>query len=299
MGNNGDANGRLRFEDFELDLRTRELHINGTKVTLQEQPFQVLIALLEHPGGLVTREELRQRLWSSDTFVNFDLSLNKAVNRLRDVLQDSAQTPHLIETLPRRGYRFVGRIPENPPNGGTAAGLLIRAESHTVSQAAKNRGWRLWSLLRVLIWMALLGAIVFIAFSVLPYSPPVVLQAQPITKDGRAKAIYATVATDGSRVYFEEVVAGREIAAQVSVAGGETAEIPIPMKGTIADISPDGSRMLFGAEMPGGIQLWLQPLPTGPANRVGDLSAIDAGWAPDGLSFVFINNREVFWAKAD
>jgi len=151
----------------------------------------------------------------------------------------------------------------------------------------------------VLVGMALVVAVGLMFFSVLHYSAPAVLQALPITKDGRAKGVYATVVTDGSRVYFEEVFAGREIATQVSATGGETAEIPIPTKGTIYDISPDGSRMLFGAEMAGGIQLWLQPLPTGPANRIGDFSAIDAGWAPDGESFVFINNRNVFWAKAD
>ena len=110
------------FGEFKLDLRTGELSSNGHKSTLSEKPFQLLVALLERPGGLVTREELKQRLWSSDTFVDFDLSLNKAVNRLREALGDSAEQPRFIETLPRRGYRFIAEsapveatLPETPP----------------------------------------------------------------------------------------------------------------------------------------------------------------------------------------
>ena len=97
----------VRFGKFELDLRTRELRNNGRTLTLQEQPFQILAALLERPGQLVTRDELTKRLWPSDTFVDFEHSLNKAVNRLREALEDSAERPSLIETLPRRGYRFM------------------------------------------------------------------------------------------------------------------------------------------------------------------------------------------------
>src|SRR5215467_13665317 len=90
MGIPAESEPRIRFAQFELDLRTRELRINGRKFILQEQPFQILAALLERPGHLVSREELRQRLWSSDTFVDFERGLNKAVNRLREVLEDSA-----------------------------------------------------------------------------------------------------------------------------------------------------------------------------------------------------------------
>src|ERR1700746_3909190 len=101
---------RLRFGDFELDLTTCELRSNRRKFDLQGQPFQILVALLEHPGQLITREELKKTLWPSDTFVNFDHSLNRAVNRLREALEDSAERPRFIETLPRRGYRFVAPV---------------------------------------------------------------------------------------------------------------------------------------------------------------------------------------------
>jgi DNA-binding winged helix-turn-helix (wHTH) protein len=96
-----------RFESFSLDSRTGELSHNGTRTPLREQPLQLLLALLEHPGELVTREQLVSRLWPAGTFVDFDRGLNKAINHLREALGDSAEEPHFIETFPRRGYRFI------------------------------------------------------------------------------------------------------------------------------------------------------------------------------------------------
>ena len=99
---------KYKFDDFEADLRAAELRRNGTRLKLQLQPFQVLVALLERPKEVVTREELRQRLWPQDTFVDFDHGLNTAMVKLRDVLGDSASSPKYIETIAKRGYRFLG-----------------------------------------------------------------------------------------------------------------------------------------------------------------------------------------------
>jgi eukaryotic-like serine/threonine-protein kinase len=101
---------RTRFGDFGVDLRSGEVYKHGIRIKLQGQPFQLLAVLLEHPGELVTREELRQKLWPSDTFVDFDTGLNSAIKKLRDTLSDSAEEPRYIETLPRRGYRFIGHV---------------------------------------------------------------------------------------------------------------------------------------------------------------------------------------------
>jgi TolB-like protein/DNA-binding winged helix-turn-helix (wHTH) protein/Flp pilus assembly protein TadD len=101
---------RLRFGVFELDPRAGELCKQGRRVRLQEQPFQVLSMLLEHPGEVVTREELQKRLWPADTFVNFDHGLNKAINKLREALGDSAESPRFVETVARRGYRFLAEV---------------------------------------------------------------------------------------------------------------------------------------------------------------------------------------------
>jgi eukaryotic-like serine/threonine-protein kinase len=110
MGPRVELEQHIRFGKFKLDPSTRELWRDGQRFSLQEQPFQILNALLERPGQLVSRDELRKRLWSSSTFVDFEHGLNKAMNRLRDVLEDSAEHPIFIETLPRRGYRFIATV---------------------------------------------------------------------------------------------------------------------------------------------------------------------------------------------
>ena len=101
---------RYKFGLYEANLQSGELFREGRKLRMQEQPFQVLLALLEHPGEVVTRDDLRQKLWPSDTFVDFDHSLNTAINKLRDALGDGAANPRFIETLPRRGYRFIAPV---------------------------------------------------------------------------------------------------------------------------------------------------------------------------------------------
>ena len=111
----------IRFGPFEADLRELELRKRGIKVKLQGQPFQVLAILLRRAGETVTREELRSEVWPADTFVDFDHSLNTAINKIREVLGDSASSPHYVETVPKRGYRFIavveavnGAVPEAP-----------------------------------------------------------------------------------------------------------------------------------------------------------------------------------------
>lgn len=112
----------VRFGVFELNLRTGELRKGGVRINLPDQPFQVLKTLLDRPGELVTREELRQRLWSADTFVDFEHSLNAAVRRLRDAIGDSADVPRFIETLPRRGYRFIAPVIQPPASEEASPG---------------------------------------------------------------------------------------------------------------------------------------------------------------------------------
>ncbi len=114
-----------RFGVFELDLSAGELRKSGVKLRLQGQPFQVLALLLERAGDVVTREELQQKLWPSDTFVDFDHSLNTAINKVREALGDSASSPRYVETLARRGYRFIApvqnEVQSNVPNDATSA----------------------------------------------------------------------------------------------------------------------------------------------------------------------------------
>lgn len=121
MNQTGSATRSFRFSVFEADLRAGELRKNGARVKLQDQPFQILALLLENPGDLVSREELRQRLWPIDTFVDFDHSLNSAVKKLRQALNDDADTPRFVETVPRRGYRFIAPVQTGAGNGSSVA----------------------------------------------------------------------------------------------------------------------------------------------------------------------------------
>ncbi len=118
--------GRVRFGVFEVNLRSGELHKHGVRIKLHDQPFQILAMLLEHPGEVVTREQLRQKLWPADTFVDFDVGLNSAVNKLRDALGDSAEKPRFVETLPRRGYRFI--TPVESMASASAQDLAVHTE---------------------------------------------------------------------------------------------------------------------------------------------------------------------------
>ena len=115
----------VRFGEFETIVDSGELFKNGLKVRLPEQPFQFLAMLLESPGEMVSRDELRRRLWPDDTYVDFDRSLNTAASKLRDALGDSAETPRYIQTVPKRGYRFIAPIKLTdsvPPDTGAGKG---------------------------------------------------------------------------------------------------------------------------------------------------------------------------------
>jgi DNA-binding winged helix-turn-helix (wHTH) protein/Flp pilus assembly protein TadD len=119
---------KTHFGAYELDLSSGELYKHGIRVKLQDQPFKILALLVERPGDVVTREELRQKLWPADTFVDFDTGLNSAIKKLRDVLADSAEEPRYIETLPRRGYRFIAHV----ENGHLPAPVPIEKRLATV-----------------------------------------------------------------------------------------------------------------------------------------------------------------------
>ncbi len=120
------SNARVaRFGVFELDLAAGELRKSGVKLRLQEQPFQVLALLLERAGDVVTREELQQKLWPSDTFVDFDHSLNTAINKVREALGDSASSPRYVETLARRGYRFVAPVQSDAQSEAQSGASIV------------------------------------------------------------------------------------------------------------------------------------------------------------------------------
>ena len=129
MGQAAKPDGVIRFEGFELNPQTGELRKHGIRLNLQDQPYKLLVALLQHPGEMVSREQLRQSIWPEESFGDFDHAINRSIAKLRSVLGDSPDVPHLIETLPRRGYRFIGTIDVHPketigPRPPTASGAI-------------------------------------------------------------------------------------------------------------------------------------------------------------------------------
>src|SRR6202030_4381371 len=178
----------VRFGTFELDLQTGELRHAGQRVKLQEQPFQVLAALLEYPGKIVTREELRSKLWPEDTFVDFDHSLNAAVKRLRDALGESAGAPVFIETLARRGYRFIA-----PVNGSSATSEIAIAPALVQSKSSFLRHWSATALLSLIaigvlawaVWRTPLRRTDIVERKLTSNSPENGVSSASISPDGR------------------------------------------------------------------------------------------------------------------
>jgi len=157
------TSGRVRFGVFEVDLRTGELRKHGLKVRLQEQPFQVLALLLARPGETVTREELRERLWTADTFVDFDHGLNKAINKIREALGDSATSPRFVETVARRGYRFLGDVASvDVLNGATVATPEASTDNGVRAEpAAKRSVWSSGPIIGVVLTLTSLAVLVW------------------------------------------------------------------------------------------------------------------------------------------
>src|SRR5687767_5101119 len=170
---NAPLDDRVRFGAFQLDLRTGELRKAGARIHLPDQPLQVLKALLDRPGDLVTREELRQRLWPAETFVDFEHGLNAAVRRLRDALGDSADVPRFVETLPRRGYRFIAPVTRQPAAEETPPsrpGEDSRGGALPAPDKPPARGPERVRILMMMAAMALVAAVVVWASGYRPWS---------------------------------------------------------------------------------------------------------------------------------
>src|SRR5579864_7703294 len=184
----------IRFGVFELDLQTRELRKSGVRIRLQEQPLQIRAMLLEQPGAIITREDLQKRLWPEETFVDFDLSLNSAVKKLRQALSDDSENPRFIETLYRRGYRFIGPVNStslpSAPAFGSAEVPLAAPVSERRSPSVRVLILRLlpWAIIAVL---ALVTAGLFLSK---PSQPPRITGYTQITHDGRTKGFGGLVA---------------------------------------------------------------------------------------------------------
>jgi Tol biopolymer transport system component/DNA-binding winged helix-turn-helix (wHTH) protein len=287
-----------RFGVFELDLRAAELRKNGVKLRLQDQPYQILLKLIEHHGEIVSREELRSILWHEDTFVDFETGLNTAIKRLRETLGDSADSPTFIETLPRRGYRFIATVERPVGEDSRISGPSSPPESSAGKNLLKRTG--------VIAGVVVL-VLICVAFWRSQPQPPTVTNIVRITNDGKAKNPINPPATDGVHIYFTEGrpdTTGSGIA-QVSAAGGETTWIRTTLQDVwaVSPVSPDRSELLVSKAARVGsdsvIQLWVQPLPAGAPHPVGNIRAILATWTPDGTHIVYADAGNIMMANKD
>jgi Tol biopolymer transport system component/DNA-binding winged helix-turn-helix (wHTH) protein len=306
----------LQFGLFELDLDARELRKSGIRIKLQDQPFQILAMLLERPGEIVTREELQKRLWPQDTFVDFDLSLNSAVKKLRQALNDDSENPRFVETLYRRGYRFIGpvngpastnpnltELAQSPPSAPPPP-LVIQSAPRTLTRKSRSLVYGLAGLL------LLVAAVV--VYRLMPSEPPRILGFTQISHDGLLKF---GMVSDGERLYMMELQGDQFVVSQVSVAGGETSTLATPFPNVmIRGITPNGSVLIVSSfEGTGkGNESWSLPLPSGPPRRLndlraesvaqppeGDLRIESVAWSPDGSKVVFSKGAEIFAANSD
>jgi Tol biopolymer transport system component/DNA-binding winged helix-turn-helix (wHTH) protein len=250
---------RIRFAEFEVDLQSQELFRDGTLVRLPNQSFQALAALLERPGQLVTREELRTRLWPDKRVVEFEQGLNAIINRLREALGDSAESPKFIETLPRRGYRFAGSLAAAPDSALPATSVEApAATSPEPSLRPLSRGIRLAA--AAVIAVVALG----ITLAALRWLPREV-----------------TVGTVGPRAVTSPAGTALIVAPLTTLLGQE--HMPA--------LSPDGARVLFAWESePGaGFDLYIRPVDSERLTRLtgSPAPAVAGAWSPDGARIAF------------
>lgn len=299
----------IRFGLFEVDLREAELRRGGIRLKLQEQPFQILTTLLERPGQTVTREELRQKLWPADTFVDFDHSLNSSINKLREALGDKSATPRFIETLPKRGYRFIGEVAREEAKEQSVSLTAVVDEAKekvattlddaAISASRKSRSVRLRRAVAISGFALLtLAAIVYWAAGTQPM--PHVVGSHVLTKTGNPKAFGMRPIVDRGSLYFVEAKPkpSEWFTLQVSTAGGESESLKLNC--CLTDISSDGSEALWDvySEKHKGCDTWVQPLHAGTPRLVIE-DACWPMWSADGRSFFFIRNNETELYRAN
>jgi Tol biopolymer transport system component/DNA-binding winged helix-turn-helix (wHTH) protein len=320
------ANTRLAFGLFEVDLKSGELWKAGFRVKLQSQPFKVLAALIEQPGQVVTREELQTRVWGKDTVVDFDHSLGTAINKIREALGDSAENPRFIETLARRGYRFIAPVGSviaetEEPSIETVVPLIASA-THSLETPFSSPVEMLTSVgampQRPKAWLFVVCGLSMLAVAISAFYfgrsdtrilPPEIRQ---ITHNGHLSPSVdsmenlAAIVTDGVHLYAATLDNGQSVLTAIPVAGGEGDPVNVPSEvasPALADISPDGARLLLRDHLsPESEQpLWVTPTTGGSALRVGNVMAHDATWMPESAgqgsdAILYANGNDLYLA---
>lgn len=312
---------KVSFGVFEADLQTGELRRSGIRIKLQSQPFKVLSILLERPGEVVTREELQQKLWGDKTTVDFDHSLGTAINKIREALGDSAENPRFVETLARRGYRFIAPVTPVEAAPPVLVQEVSEAEEDSARQLSlvkgsttqeRNRNWDWWR--ERLLWGLAVATIFLIVLSVrligrLQQYPSPVHIAQ-ITYSGRVSPgeplleSLPGMVTDGARIFFLTIENGRAALSQALIGMGDIGTLDVPssiVAPSICDISPDGSKLLVRNHLAPDTEqaLWIVPALGGTARRVSSILAHDATWLPDGKRILYAAGNDLWMSRED
>jgi len=263
----------VRFGVFEVDLRSAELRKQGVRVRLQEQPFQVLAALLERPGEVVTREELIHRLWADGTVVDFDRGLNAAITRLRQALSDGAEVPRYVETVARRGYRFIAPI-ETIDDNGQAPSLPVPALSTRLPK--QSSGPMVLGALGIALFAVVVAGWWWFARSSAERAGPA-LQVTPLTAgDGQERN--ASFSPDGTQVVYEwsKDEGTRHLYVKVVGAGDPIALTSGPENDHGPAWSPDGRLIAFLRELnESTIGLFVIPPLGGVERKVAEVASPD------------------------
>lgn len=273
-------NYRFGLFHYQRDADGDKLLCRGLPTGLQGHPLQVLSCLLDRHGEIVSREDLCQLLWPQGTFVEFEGGLNAAVRRLRAQLHDSAESPVFIETVPKRGYRFIAPVE-------VETGAEVKVAAPPPRPLPAKRRWK-YGLAGALA----LAAVLAVAVSLPPPAAPRVVRVRQISSFGIANP---RIVTDGTRIY----VSGREALDQpfqvYSVEGGEGLPFQVPLPGaeSIEGASPDGAWLLVTLNQGTARPMWKVPLPAGSPQRLGDAQGADGVWSPDGTQIAYTNGSDL------
>ena len=314
---------KVTFDVYEVDLRSEELWRGSRKIRCQRQPFRVLCALIQQPGEVVTREALQQAIWGDELPADADHSLGIAVTKLREALSDSAESPRFVETLSRRGYRFIAPVvvtasevsagsphtdgeikPDETPGRVTGSGLLIEAPPNRATTALPDAAHPAQAPGRHTLILVALALLLFglmggflLAHVHGPAAAPPYRISQITHNDSIFPGVlemesYPVIVSDGTRLYSSVLDNGQTEIASIDPLSGEMQPLTLPSEianPLLTDISPDGSRLLVRSQPSSDSEqpIWVVPREGGSALRVGNIRAHDAVWMPDGESVLF------------
>lgn len=288
--------GYIRFGVYEFDRDAPELRKHGMPIRLQEQPLQILAALLEKPGEVVTRQELQDRIWGNGTFVDFEQSLNRAMNRLRAALNDDPAEPRYIETFRTRGYRFIAPV--------TGA---IGVEQSPSRENAELQGGKPDSARRLGKALALSATGILVAFAIagiVVWSKKPGSSRLPEPRHVASRGFYPTLSRDGTLLSYVSAIGGDVSHIWVrQTAGGDA--IPLtkgPDPDFFGDISPDNTRVAFYSGRDGGGVYIAPTLPGEPrlvARTGGSSGAVHPRFSAEGKTILYVQDQKAFTVSAE